>query len=377
MDDHFLTDAQKTLRQRARQVAESALMPIARQADEDNIFCRANLDAVAEAGFMSLIIPAKFGGGGGSEKDNVIMKEEVSRASTSAASLIENHNMATHALMASGSDRQKQDLLPKFAVCEVLSTLAITEPEAGSDVRAIRARAERVSGGYRINAHKRYVSLADIAGIVMVLAKTNPDPASNDMGLFLVDRDTPGFRIGEKQEKMGQRALVTADIVLEDCVVPAEALLGEPNDGFKTIVAALNRARISMGAQAVGIARAAFEEALAHAKTRHTFGKPLKDHQALGFGLADMAIEIDAARLMVHHAADLFDAGADYLTAGAKAKLFASEMSNRVVDKALQIFGGQGFFKDCPIERYYRDQRVIELYGGSSEMMRNTILRFL
>lgn len=377
MDDLFLSDAQQTLRLKAQQVAESALMPIARQADEENSFCRANLDAVAEAGFMSLIIPAQYGGGGGTEKDNVIMKEEISRASTSAASLIENHNMATHAMMAAGSHRQKQDLLPRFATCDVLSTLAITEPEAGSDVRAIQATAEQVPDGYKINAHKRYVSLADVAGIIMVLAKTNPDPESNDMGLFLVGRDTPGFSVGQKEEKMGQRALVTADIVLKDCIVSADALLGTSSDGFKTIVTALNRARISMGAQAVGVARAAFESALAHAKSRHTFGKPLKDHQALGFGLADMATEIDAARLMVHHAAELFDTGANYLTAGAKAKLFASEMSNRVVDKALQIFGGQGFFKDCPVERYYRDQRVIELYGGSSEMMRNTILRFL
>lgn len=373
---HF-SEQQVALQKRARALAEDVLMPIAGKADEENRFCEANLAALKEAGFMSLIIPRAHGGGGGCEMDNVIMKEEIARASTSAASLIENHNMATHALVAGGTEQQKRELLPKFAACEVLGTLAITEPEAGSDVRAIRATATPVADGYRLQAHKRYVSLADVAGVVMVLARTDTEGSSGDMGLFVVERGTPGLSMGKKEEKMGQRALVTADIMLEDCVVPQSARLGGNGDGFRIIVEALNRARISMGAQAVGVARAAYEEALAHAKRRKTFGKLLKDHQALGFSLADMATEIHAARLMVHHAAGLFDQGEDFITAGAMAKLFASEMSGRVVNKSLQIFGGHGFFKDCPVERYYRDQRVIELYGGSSEMMRQTIARFL
>lgn len=373
---HF-SEEQVALQKRARALAKDVLMPIAGRADEENCFCEANLDALREAGFMSLIIPKSHGGSGGSEMDNVIIKEEISRASTSAASLIENHNMATHALIAGGSEQQKRAMLPKFAACEVLGTLAITEPEAGSDVQAIRATATPVEGGYRLNAHKRYVSLADVAGVVMVLARTEPEGSSDKMGLFMVERGTPGLSLGKKEEKMGQRALVTADVMLEDCIVPESARLGGIDGGFGVIVDALNRARISMGAQAVGVARAAYEEALAHAKHRKTFGKLLKDHQALGFSLADMATEIHAARLMVHHAAECFDRGENFITAGAMAKLFASEMSGRVVNKSLQIFGGHGFFKDCPVERYYRDQRVIELYGGSSEMMRRTILRYL
>ena len=374
---HFMTDAEKDLQARAREVAERSLMPIARQADEENRFCVENFEVLRDAGLMALVIPSAFGGAGGTEKDSVIAKEEIARASTSAVSLMENHNMATYALLHAGSDAQKEALLPRFATCDILGTLAISEPHAGSDVRAIKATAIPVSDGFLINAHKRYVSLADVAGIIMVLAKTNDDPACGDMGLFAVERGTPGVEVGRKEEKMGQRALVTADVLLTDCVVPKDALLGTLSSGFKTIVTALNRARISMGAQAVGVARAAFEAALAHGRERETFGRPLKDHQALGFSLADMSTEIDAARLMVYHAADLYDGGHDYLVAGAKAKLFASEMSNRVVDRALQIFGGQGFFKDCPLERYYRDQRVIELYGGSSEMMRSTISKFL
>ena len=376
-DSHNLSGEQLALQERARALAEEVLMPIAPQADEENCFCEANLDALRDAGFMSLIIPEAHGGGGGSELDNVIMKEEISRASTSAASLIENHNMATHALVAGGSEEQKRKILPKFAACELLGTLAITEPEAGSDVQAIRGTATPVEGGYRLNAHKRFVSLADIAGVMMVLARTDPQESSGKMGLFMVERGTPGLSMGKKEEKMGQRGLITADLMLKDCVVPESAVLGGIDGGFRVIVDALNRARISMGAQAVGVARAAYEEALAHAKRRKTFGKLLKDHQALGFSLADMATEIHAARLMVYHAAECFDRGEDFITAGAMAKLFASEMSGRVVNKSLQIFGGHGFFKDCPVERYYRDQRVIELYGGSSEMMRRTILRYL
>jgi len=377
MTDLYLSDAQRALQQRARQVAAEKLAPIAAQADEANEFCQANLDALVEAGFMRLVIPEEFGGAGGSERDSVIVKEEVSWASTSAASLIENHNMATHALRAGGSAEQIAHWLPKFASSEVLGALAITEPQAGSDVGAIEATAEAIDGGYRLNAHKRFVSLADVAGVFMVLARTDQDPAAKAMGVFLVERGTPGLAMGDKQEKMGQRALVTADLMLENCEVPESALLGPVDGGFRIMVEALNRARVSMGAQAVGIARAAFEAALTHATERETFGKRLRDHQALGFTLADMATEIDAARLMVYHAADAYDGGGDYIMAGAKAKLFAAEMSNRVVDRALQVFGGYGFFKDCPVERLYRDQRVIELYGGSSEMMRNTILRFL
>lgn len=375
--DLGLNENELRLRDLARKVAEEKLMPIAEQVDEQNCFSWDNLEALKSAGLMGLTVPSTYGGSEVSEAECVVVQEEITRGSTSAGSLLENHLMATEALLRAASESQKEYYFPRFATAEILGTLAITEPEAGSDVKAIRTLAERVPHGYRLNGTKRFISLADVAGVYIVLAKTDPAKNHKGMSTFIVERTTRGVSLGRKERKMGQRGLLTADVILEDCVVPDSARLGEENRGFKVIVGALNRARITVGAQAVGIARAAYEEALRYAKQRKTFGAFLIKHQAIGFMLADMATEINAARLLVYNAARLFDLKKDYVSAAAMAKLFAGEVSNKVVNKAVQIHGGYGFTKDYPVERYYRDQRVIELYGGSSEMMRMTIAKGL
>ncbi len=377
MIDLRFDESEKRMINVAREVAEKKLMPLARQADEKNCFSWENYEVLKSAGLMSLTIPAIYGGSELSELACVAVKEEISRASTSAASLMENHMMASHAFLGGGSNAQKEFYLPSMASCKILGTLAITEPEAGSDVQGIQILGLRVPQGYRLKGTKRFISLADVAGIYLILAKTDPAKKHKGMTIFIVEKTNPGVSLGKKEEKMGQRALVTADVILDNCILPGSAVLGAENQGFQTIVKVLNRSRISIGAQAVGVARAAYEEALSYAQKRSAFGRLLIKHEAIAFMLADMATEIDAARLMVYKAAKLFDLKEDIVTASAMAKLFATEVSNRVVNRAVQIHGGYGFMKDYPVERYYRDQRVTELYGGTSEMMRITIARCL
>lgn len=377
MIDLRFDEGEKRVINIAKEVAEKKLMPLARQADEKNCFSWENYEVLKSAGLMSLTIPAVYGGSELSELACVAVKEEISRASTSAASLMENHMMASHAFLAGGSNAQKDFYLPRMASCKILGTLAITEPEAGSDVQGIQILGQQVPQGYRLKGTKRFISLADVADIYLILAKTDPARKHEGMTLFIVERTNPGVSLGKKEEKMGQRALVTADVLLDNCILPESAVLGAENQGFQTIVKVLNRSRISIGAQAVGVARAAYEEALSYAQRRSAFGRLLIKHQAIAFMLADMATEIDAARLMVYKAARLFDLKEDIVTAAAMAKLFATEVSNRVVNRAVQIHGGYGFMKDYPVERYYRDQRVTELYGGTSEIMRITIARNL
>lgn len=363
-------------RERARQVARERLAPIAAEVDRKGEYDQRNLDALIESGLIAPTIPAAYGGPGLTELELQYVMEEISWASTSAASIITNQLAAANALMA-GRPRDMEQYLRAMAAGDMIGTLAITEVQAGSDVAAIETTAQRDGDGYVINGQKHLISLLGVADFYIVFAKTDPGARHKGITAFLVEASNPGLLDGPLVQKMGQRGMPTGSLLLEDCRVPVEARIGPEGHGFYIAMEVLNRMRISVAAQAVGVARAAYEAALKYARERHTFGKPLTEHQAIAFKLANMAIDLETSRLLGHKAARCFDQGQDYVLLGSMAKVHATEAARRIVNDALQIHGGNGYTADYPVERYYRDQRVMELYAGTSEIQRLIVGRLL
>ena len=374
--DFELTDEQQLIREAVREFAEAEVTPIAAEIDRDHRFPCELLPKLAEMNLMGMPYPEKEGGAGADYVSYVISIEELSRACASTGVIVSAHtSLATWPVFKFGTEAQKDQYLHDMASGRRLGAFALTEPAAGTDAGAGTATATLHADGYALNGSKMFITNAPFADVYIVFAKTDPERGTRGMGAFIVEKDAPGFSVGEAEHKLGIRGSSTPPVYFSDCRVPREALLGGEGDGFKIAMATLDGGRIGIAAQALGIAQAALDASVAYAKERVQFGKPIATLQAIQWMIADMATEIDAARLLVYRAASCVDNGRPYSTEGAMAKLFASETATRVAGKAIQIHGGYGYTESYPVERNYRDAKITEIYEGTSEVQRMVIAR--
>ena len=374
--DFELTDEQQLIRDAVREFAETEVTPIAAELDRDHRFPYELLPKLAEMNLMGMPYPEKEGGAGADYVSYVIAIEEISRACASTGIIMSAHtSLATWPIYKFGTEAQKDQYLQDMASGRRLGAFALTEPGAGTDAGAGTATATSHADGYALNGSKMFITNAPFADVYVVFAKTDPERGTRGMSAFIVEKDTPGFSVGEAEHKLGIRGSSTPPIYFADCRIGKDALLGGEGDGFKIAMQTLDGGRIGVSAQALGIAQAALDAAIAYAKERVQFGKPIANLQAIQWMIADMALEVDAARLLVYRAASCVDNGRPYSTEGAMAKLFASETATRVAGKAIQIHGGYGYTESYPVERNYRDAKITELYEGTSEVQRMVIAR--
>jgi len=374
--DFELTDEQQLIRDAVREFAAAEVTPIAAELDRDHRFPRELLPKLADMNLMGMPYPEKEGGAGADYVSYVIAVEELSRACASTGIILSAHtSLATWPIFKFGTEAQKERYLHDMASGRRLGAFALTEPAAGTDAGAGTATATLHADGYALNGSKMFITNAPYAEVYIAFAKTDPERGTRGMSAFIVEKDTPGFSVGEAEHKLGIRGSSTPPVYFSDCRVPKEALLGAEGDGFKIAMQTLDGGRIGVSAQALGIAQAALDASVAYAKERVQFGKPIATLQAIQWMIADMATEIDAARLLVYRAASCVDNGKPYSTEGAMAKLFASETATRVAGKAIQIHGGYGYTESYPVERNYRDAKITELYEGTSEVQRMVIAR--
>jgi alkylation response protein AidB-like acyl-CoA dehydrogenase len=373
--DFGLTADQREIQGLAREFADAEIAPNASSWDRDHRFPDELYPKLAALGLMGVCIPEEYGGAGADFLSYILVLEELSRADASAGVTVAVHTSAcTLPILAFGTEEQRARFVPPLARGEHLGAFALTEAEAGSDAGSIRTRAEPYDGGWRITGAKQWITNGRHAGTFLLFARTDPDtPGARGISAFVLDAEH--VRVTRDEEKLGLNASVTNDLVVEGAQVGRDRLLGEDNKGFRVAMSTLDGGRIGIAAQALGIAQAAYDVAREYAKERHAFGKAIAEHQAIQFKLADMSTEIDAARLLVYRAAWLKEQGEPHTEAGAKAKLFASEMATRQTSAAIQILGGYGYTKEFPVERYYRDAKVTEIYEGTSEIQRLVIAR--
>jgi butyryl-CoA dehydrogenase len=377
--DFSLTDDQLLLRDSVRRFMESEVRPVIRRYDREERFAAAELRRLGEMGCCGMLIPEEWGGAGADTVSYTVMLEEVARIDASiAVALSVTNSVVAWPLYRHGTDEQRHRYLPRLARGEMLGSFCLTEPGAGSDAAAIAATAFRDGAAYRLNGTKSWVTNGGASGLYIVFAKTDPAAGARGVTAFLVEPDFPGFRVARYEDKMGLRSSRTAEIAFSDCEVPVSNRLGEEGQGLKIALEALDGGRVGIAAQAVGIAQGAFEAAASYARERRAFGKPIAEFQAIEWMLADMQTEIEAARVLVWQAAWLRDTGAERLGAYAsRAKLYAGEMVNRVAYRAVQVHGSMGYSRECDVERFYRDARVLSIYEGTSEIQRLIIARDL
>jgi hypothetical protein len=374
----ILSEEQAMVRDTMREFARKRLAPHAAEWDRTATFPREALRALAGLGAFGMVVPERWGGAGMDYVSLAIAIEEIAAGDGATSTILSVQNsVVCGPILAYGSEAQKARFLAPLASGEQLGCFCLTEPHVGSDAAAIRTRARRVGAEWVIDGVKQFITSGANAQLAVVFAVTDRDAGKKGISCFLVPTDTPGYRVARIEEKMGQHASDTAQIVLEDCRVPDDNLLGQPGEGYRIALSNLEAGRIGIAAQSVGMARAAFEAALAYAQERETFGKPIIEHQAVNFRLADMATGIEAARQLVLHAAALRDDGQPCLKEASMAKLFASETAERVCSDAIQIHGGYGYVTDFPVERIYRDVRVTQIYEGASDIQRLVIGRAL
>ncbi len=374
--DFSLTEDQKMLRTMVRDFAEKELEPIAAQIDEEAKFPAESIRKAAEIGLMGTAFPEEYGGSGGGAMEQAIIFEEIARicASTSVILIVTNE-LAGYPIYTFGNEEQKQRFLMPLARGEKLGAFGLTEAGAGSDVASLETTATRQNGGYTLNGNKLFITNGAEADIIVVFATVDKSLGYRGITVFIVEKGTPGFSVGKLEHKLGIRASSTAELVFEDCFVPEANRLGDEGRGFRIALETIDASRIGIAAQGVGIAQGAFDKALAYAKERQQFGQPIANFQAIQWFLADMATQIDAARLLTHRAAYLKDKDLPFIKEASMAKVFAAEAAMFVTTKAIQIHGGYGYIKDYPLERYFRDARILEIYEGTSEMQRITIAR--
>lgn len=374
--DFELTEEQQMIRKMVRDFAEREIMPIAQETDETGEFPWETIHKMAPLGLLGLPIPEEYGGAGADNVSFTIALEEIARACGSTAITLDVHtSLACELIYLFGTEEQKRKYLVPMARGEKLGAFGLTEPEAGSDAGATKTRAVLDGDEWVINGQKIFITNGSIAEVVIIAAVTDPEKGTRGISNFIVEKDTPGFRPGREEEKMGLKGSVTSELFFDDCRVPKENLLGKEGDGFKQFLITLDGGRIAIGAMAVGLAQAAFEKAVAYSKERVQFGQPIANFQAIQWMIADMATEIDAARLLVYRAAWLKDKGVRFTKEAAMAKLYASEAAERACYKALQIHGGYGYMKEYDVERYYRDNRLCAIAEGTSEIQRLVIAR--
>ena len=374
----LLTDEQQQIRDTLRAFAREELAPHAARWDREHTFPRDALRALGALGAMGVVVPERDGGAGLDYVSLAVALEEIAAGDGATSTIVSVQNsVVCGPLNAYGTEAQKARWLPALARGERLGCFCLSEPAAGSDAAAIGTRAERRGDRYVLNGVKQFITSGRNADVALVFAVTDRSAGKRGISAFVVETRTPGYVVARVEDKLGQRASDTAQIVLENCEVPLDARLGAEGEGYRIALSNLEAGRIGIAAQSVGMARAAFEAALAYARERQAFGKPIVDHQAVSFRLADMATQIEAARQLVWHAAALRDAEQPCLKEASMAKLFASEMAERVCSAAIQVHGGYGYVSDFPVERIYRDVRVCQIYEGTSDIQRLVIGRAL
>ncbi|WP_250453654.1 acyl-CoA dehydrogenase family protein [Caballeronia sp. ATUFL_M2_KS44] len=374
--DSFLTEEQRMIRDAARQFSAEVLAPNAGQWDKDAAIPDAVVRQLGELGLLGMIVPADFGGTYSDYTAYALAMEEIAAGCASCATMMSVHNsVGCGPILAYGNDAQKAEWLPKLASGEVIGAFCLTEPHAGSEANNLRVRAVERDGQWILSGSKQFVTNGRRAGVAIVFAVTDPDLGKRGLSAFIVPTNTPGFNVGPPEHKLGIRASDTCPITFDDCAIPAANLLGERGEGLRIALSNLEGGRIGIAAQALGIARAAFDAARAYARERVQFGKPIIEHQSVANMLADMQTQINAARLLVLHAARMRTEGVPCLSEASQAKLFASEMAERVCSDAIQIHGGYGYLQDYPVERHYRDARITQIYEGTSEVQRMVIAR--
>jgi butyryl-CoA dehydrogenase len=368
--DLTLSEEQELALRTARDFAREKVLPRAHEIDEQGKVPRELIAEMASLGFLGIYVPESYGGAGLDALSYALVTEEINRACASTGVVMSSHvSLVVDPVLHWGNDAQKDRFLRPLASGEKLGCFALSEPASGSDAAAMRTSARRDGDAWVLNGTKNFITNGASADIAVVFAQTDPKARHRGIVAFIVEKGTSGFSVGKLEHKLGIRGSDTAQLVFQDCRVPAANLLGEVGEGFKLALSTLDGGRISIAAQAVGIARACLEDSLAYAKEREAFGKKIVEFQAIQWKLADMATEIDAARLLVWRAATLKDRGEDHILAAAQAKLFASDVAVRAARECVQIFGGYGYLTDFPAERHYRDAKITEIYEGTSEIM--------
>jgi butyryl-CoA dehydrogenase len=377
-DDFYLTDEQRMIRDLARKVARERIAPHAADVDEHERYPSEAMAAIAEAGLFGIWIPEAWGGSDLGCLALALVTEEIARACAASATQFVDQPLGGLPILNFGTEAQKRKYLPRLATGELLCAFALSEPEAGSDAAALRTTAVRRGDHYVLNGSKQWCTNGDHAGVITVFATVDPSRRAKGVTAFLVEPDMPGFAVGKKERKMGIRGSPTVALHFTDCRVPVEQRLGEEGEGFRIAMATLDITRPATGAIAVGIAQAALEAAVGYARERRQFGQRIGDFQGIQFMLADMAMQVHAARLMVHHAARQVDAGVRGNTyEAAMAKCWAGDAAMKVTTDAVQIFGGYGYTREFPVERYMRDAKIMQIYEGTNQIQRLIIARRL
>jgi butyryl-CoA dehydrogenase len=370
-----LSEEQRMLRDNAREVAQNLLAPHAAEWDREARFPKEALAELGRLGFMGMLVPPEYGGAGADHVGYVLALEEIAAGEGATSTILSVNSLCCSVVQQYGSEEQKRRFLAPMAAGDMLAAFCLTEPGAGSDAAALKTRAQRHGNRWVLNGTKQFITSGSTAQVAIVFAVTDPKAGRKGISAFIVPTDTPGYRVARVEKKLGQRASDTAQLVFEDLELTPDLMLGAEGEGYRIALANLEGGRLGIAAQSVGMARAAYEAALAYAQEREAFGEKIIAHQAVAFRLADMATQIAAARGLILDAASRRDAGEPCLKEAAMAKLFASEMAERVVSDAIQIHGGYGYLADFPVERIYRDVRVCQIYEGTSDIQRLIISR--
>ncbi|HVW79277.1 MAG TPA: acyl-CoA dehydrogenase [Alloacidobacterium sp.] len=372
-----LNEDEQLFQSTVREFSRQSIGPLVRQMDEEQHFAPELLPQLFSLGLMGIEVPVEYGGSGGTFFESILAVEEISAIDPAVGVLVDVQNtLCVNAFLRWGTPEQKQQYLSRMAV-DTVGAYALSEAASGSDAFALQTRAELRGDQYILNGQKLWITNAKEAGIFIVFATLDPAAGYKGITAFIVDKDTLGFSVGKKEDKLGIRASSTCELILEDCRVPKERVLGEPGKGYKIAIETLNEGRIGIGAQMLGLSQGAWNCAAKYAKERKQFGKPIAEFQAVQFALAELATEIEAARLLVYNAARLKDAKASYIREAAMAKYFASQVAEKVASQAVEIYGGYGFVKDYPVEKFYRDAKIGKIYEGTSNMQLATIAKLL
>jgi butyryl-CoA dehydrogenase/short/branched chain acyl-CoA dehydrogenase len=372
-----LTEDEVLFRDNVRQFSDDKIRPLVREMDEKGVFDPGLIRQFFELGLMGVQVPEEYGGSAGSFFEAVLAVEEVSRVDASAGVIVDVQNtLVNNALLTWANQEQKKRYLPQMTR-DMVGAYALSEAGSGSDAFALQTRAELKGSEYVLNGRKLWITNGKEAGLFVLFATSDPGAGYKGITAFLVEKDFPGFGVGKKEDKLGIRASSTCELILEDCRVPKVNVLGEVGKGYKIAIETLNEGRIGIGAQMVGLARGALECAVKYAQERKQFGKPVAEFQGLQFQIAQAATELEAARLMVYNAARMKDAGLNFVKEAAMTKLFTSQVAERVCSLAVEIYGGYGFTKDYPVEKYFRDAKIGKIYEGTSNMQLQTIAKIL
>ncbi|HSM85286.1 MAG TPA: acyl-CoA dehydrogenase [Candidatus Limnocylindrales bacterium] len=372
-----LTEDEVLFRDNVHQFAEDSIRPRVREMDEKGVFDPSLIEQFFQLGLMGIEVPEQYGGAGGKFFDAILAVEEVSRIDASAGVIVDVQNtLVNNALLRWTTEEQKKRYLPRMA-SNTVGAYALSEAGSGSDAFAMQTRAELKGSDYVLNGQKLWITNGKEAGIFVLFATIDPSAGYKGITAFIVEKDFPGFTVGKKEDKLGIRASSTCELVLEDCRVPKQNVLGEVGKGYKIAIETLNEGRIGIGAQMLGVARGAWESAVKYSQERKQFGKSISEFQGIQFQLAQMATEIEAVRMMVYNAARMKDAGMNFVKEAAMVKLFASQVAERVASLAVEIYGGYGFTKDYPVEKYFRDSKIGKIYEGTSNMQLQTIAKIV